>query len=363
MAPGTRLPRRLSQPLPIIVEDGSDPPRIPPKSPRRPPLSTRTSYISTTSDRAAGAAAAAGQVNPGGGTFPVRAVRGHWHGIFKDQEAWVAKRGGWYRLVLAAILLVGLTVGLAAGLTIGLRNRNQAAPPQHLPTDLFPAGSYTFTTALTNVSTNCTRGNPSAWRCYPYSTYDPSAPSLAAAAFSWVITPATLYSYVISSSDNPFAPSFANVSLTLLDGNQYTERFTFRFPMAKAVVPATATATGPGPGPAVCWFNSTVVSATIWTRMRASYPASITGVPSPTNASYTFAPWPFAVEVKQSQEAGEDVPDCRDASGRAVDSGGGGGGGGGGTGSGECACWYSNYGLPPPGRSGSGGNKTARWGG
>ncbi|KAK3942163.1 hypothetical protein QBC46DRAFT_448055 [Diplogelasinospora grovesii] len=262
-------------------------------------------------------------------------------------QDWIARRGGWYRVVLITLLLVGLIIGLAVGLTIGPQKGNQASTPALLPTGLFPAGSYAFTTALANVSTGCT-SNPSTWSCYPFSTYSPSAPDLSATTFYWEIEPVTTYLYAISSSANPFAPTFTNVSLTLIDGNQYTERFAFNFTMAPKAVELSAQVGNDKNAKVTCWFNSTVMSATIWTRMRASYPANITEVAAPVNATNVFAPWPFAVEIKQVQDASNGVPDCRDAAGRPV--------GGdlrpnattqaqGGTVT-TCSCSYSNRNLP-----------------
>lgn len=36
---------------------------------------------------------------------------------------WVRRRGGWYKVVVWGILVIGLSVGLAVGLTVGLRKR------------------------------------------------------------------------------------------------------------------------------------------------------------------------------------------------------------------------------------------------
>ncbi|EAA34694.3 hypothetical protein GE21DRAFT_1462 [Neurospora crassa] len=275
---------------------------------------------------------------------------------------------------------------------------HSAEPGPPLPTDLFPAGSYTFTAALTNLSASCApKRNPALWRCYPYSLYSPSAnESTSAASFRWIIRPTTTFAYVISSSDDPFSPTgiFRDVSLTMIDANQPSERFTFGFTMTKAVVPDLSTTSGsssssssvsstvssmismtsitvdvslsstsasqaasnereegngtpsgrrwlrtakrandntisretPTPAPAICWYNQTAVRGTIWTRMRASYPAKISDVSTPLiNATNVFAPWPFAVELTFEQTYEEDesgkgkkAPDCRDAEGKPV---------------------------------------------
>lgn len=38
----------------------------------------------------------------------------------KDRK-WVARRGGWRRLLVGAVLLLGLVVGVAVGLAVGLK--------------------------------------------------------------------------------------------------------------------------------------------------------------------------------------------------------------------------------------------------
>ncbi|EOO00707.1 putative tat pathway signal sequence protein [Phaeoacremonium minimum UCRPA7] len=140
---------------------------------------------------------------------------------------------------------------------------------------------------------------------------------------------------MISSSENPFAPEFGNITLTILNRNTYRERFTFNFTMAMPVVALSGTFNDTST--TTCYFNSTVLSATIWTRMRADYPRNISSVAAPVNASSTFDPWPFAVDIAETQPAGADVPDCRDWQGRAVGDVSAGDGGG------ACSCSYSNY--------------------
>ena len=50
---------------------------------------------------------------------PDRKSEPHSDGI-KD-TAWFAKRGGWFRLTIAALVLTALIIGLGVGLTLGLR--------------------------------------------------------------------------------------------------------------------------------------------------------------------------------------------------------------------------------------------------
>ncbi|KAK3382348.1 hypothetical protein B0T24DRAFT_8606 [Lasiosphaeria ovina] len=355
MSPGGSRSRRssvrASQPMPMIDEDSTTitpAPAVPPRSPRRPPASIAT----------------AGSLPPGGAAaVAAEAEARHRQHGFRDFDL-IAKRGGWYRLGLAAIVLVGLTVGLAVGLTLGLRKRNSdvAALPAMLP-DIFPAGAYSFTTAYVSKSTACTgagTGNsssssslPSAWSCYPDVLYDARSPNQSAARFDWIIAAAPLPhgGYTLSSSANPFAPGVANASLTLLDGNQYTERFVFSVATgAKAGTAATATVVSGGESGVECWFNDTVLSATIWTRVRASYPPGIDAVPDWVNATYRYAPWPYAVEVTQTARG---PPDCRRADGSAVsavlsdnDDDDSGSGTTTSQDSATCACVYTNHDLP-----------------
>jgi hypothetical protein len=185
-----------------------------------------------------------------------------------------------------------------------------------MPANLFPAGSWSITTALTSVATACT-SNANAFRCYPYSTYSASSPDAAAAKFTWVIAPQESAQYSISSAPNPFAPQFSNVTMTLLDQDQSSERFTFNFTMSLQSVPAVPLTSG-SDATAVCWYNSTLMTATLWTRQRATYPANITSVAVPVNAPSTFSPWPYAVEVRELQSAGPGIPDCRSLDGQTI---------------------------------------------
>ncbi|KAK3398094.1 hypothetical protein B0T20DRAFT_354479 [Sordaria brevicollis] len=459
MAPGSRRSVRSSTPIPmpVIAEDASSDPRhgattptAPPRSPHRRPASSTRSNSYMGSGSYSGSSAGSGSISrpslsrsssvpqyvPKTRRVPgIRAVGGDVGSVrsiplnSNGSERWVIPQ------VLTDTAADGTVTkgkgkgkGKGAALSEATRNTDTKSstrkhsyddPDPPLPTDLFPAGSYTFTAALTNLSASCApQGNPSLWRCYPYTLYSPSmaaneSSSLSAAAsFRWIIRPVTSYSYVISSSDDPFSPTgtFRDVNLTMIDANQPSERFTFSFTMAKAVVPDVSGASGgssgasstassstttpttttttttiaiavsssssslsptasssasahigdqkrnsgtppskrrrwfkkrtvrrdaaeilqetatPTPAPAICWYNQTIVRGTIWTRMRASYPASITNVSTPIiNATNEFAPWPFAVQLTLEQTYEEDergngkkAPDCRDAQGNSV---------------------------------------------
>jgi len=315
-SPGRRSSLRPLQPLPIIPEDAIEVPVIPQRSPRRLTLNGKEDTPMSMDS----------MLHSNHGSAPDRRSEAPKEGLM-DHE-WITKRGGWYRLVLGSLLLVAAIIGLAVGLSIGLglkfvmwcyfttgadlSIRVTSGSPAPLPTGVFPAGSYSFTTALTLVSNGCT-SNAVAWRCFPFSTFDPARPDLSMATYFWIIRLRTDGGYEISSSDNPFAPSFANISLALLDDKLQTERFMFSFVTGKSVTSST-----PLDGSnqvATCRYPVTSMHATIWTRIRASYPANISATAAPVNASNAFAPWPFAVEVTQETT---DVPQCRDAKGTTV---------------------------------------------
>ncbi|KAL8285389.1 hypothetical protein RB600_009701 [Gaeumannomyces tritici] len=268
------------------------------------------------------------------------------------RRPWLAGRGDWCRACLAALALVLTILGVGLGVGLGLRpgQRNEAGPSpvppggvDQFPAMLFPAGSYSFTGALTGVVSNCTV-EPAAFGCYPFSTYNRSSPNTSATTFQWVIRPLGGLHYSISSSANPFAPRFANVSARLVDVGTTSERFAFNFTFSKAFAPTKRLTGGQGGGGAaatMCWYNSTVVEATVWTRELASYQTGVADAPQPVNATWNFDPWPFRFNMTQRQVAGANMPDCRDFDGRPVAPGLGAApetGGG-------CACLYQNFDL------------------
>ncbi|KLU88148.1 hypothetical protein MAPG_07135 [Magnaporthiopsis poae ATCC 64411] len=273
---------------------------------------------------------------------------------------WLAGRGGWYRVCFAVLALALTIVAVAVGVAFGVRpwQRNITAGREQIPgrSDqspvgmvLFPAGSYSFTAALTSVASNCT-SEPAAFGCYPFgSTYNRSSPPEASAAtFQWVIRPLGDLRYSISSSANPFAPRFANISTTLVDAGLGSERFAFNFTYSKVFVPTKRLTGGAAAAPpaTTCWYNRTVVEVTVWTRERPSYPTPapvvVANGPQPVpEATWDFNPWPFRFSMAQRQAPGPQTPDCRDFDGRPI-----------GSGlsaapetAGECACLYRNFDL------------------
>ena len=185
----------------------------------------------------------------------------------------------------------------------------------------FPIGSYTVTTFLETVTTNCT-SKSATWRCYPYVTYAES-PSGAKAAFNWIITAVSsdLTSngrYIISSTKNTFAIDFANVPLSLVDANTPMERYTFSILLDKAVIPSASIT--PDNMMAECFYKNTQFQGSLYTRMSDTYSANSSDTVSINSSSVSgtdgtapsggFKPWPFAAEVSQSISGGSQVPEC-----------------------------------------------------
>ena len=113
---------------------------------------------------------------------------------------------------------------------------------------------------------------------------------------------------MISSSDNPFAITFSNVSLDLVDAGRPSERYTFSLPIDKYVPPAAPITSDNTP--AACWFNATRFEGSLYTRRQTNASAS-ESAPAPTpTATNGWQPWPGAVNVTQSIAGGENVPNC-----------------------------------------------------
>ena len=178
-------------------------------------------------------------------------------------------------------------------------------------TDPFPAGSYTFTTFLSSISTNCT-SNPSSWTCQPSVTYS-SDRAGSQAPFNWIISttntnPVSSPSFAISSTNNPFSIDFKKATLTLLDQGLDTERYSFKTIVPKTVFPASSFSIQ-------CFYNETQFSANLYTKKPKTAPpvpaASSSAMANVAASSSTdFAEWKFAVEATQSIGGGVDVPDC-----------------------------------------------------
>ncbi|KAE9368343.1 hypothetical protein N431DRAFT_485891 [Stipitochalara longipes BDJ] len=244
----------------------------------------------------------------------------------------IARRGGWKRLLVIAIIVALCTVGLVVGLVFGLRNRHKsssngstntaggasgnipAGPSNPATSTAFPAGSYSFTTYLSTVSTNCT-SDPATWTCYPYTTYSQS-PSASTATFQWIIDPVPdSKSYTISSTDNLFSIVFTNLTLSLMNAGQTDEHYYFSTTMQKPTKPSVPLTDQNLAS--TCYFNQTIFEGYLYTKMKKTFPS---GSSNETNTGQPFGEWPFAVSVDQMSGGGTGTPTCLGPDGQSLGS-------------------------------------------
>ncbi|KAL9043587.1 MAG: hypothetical protein Q9214_003230 [Letrouitia sp. 1 TL-2023] len=225
---------------------------------------------------------------------------------------YIAPRGGLKRICLALFILVALIVGLAVGLIIGLRKRHSSSHSAQPSEDTtsnsgngtapFPAGSYTLTSVLNTIKTDCS-SEPSYWTCWPYHTYL-ADPTEAVTNITYDII-AEEDGFVISGSY--FQISFSNVSLIMVDPGTDSERYIFNTSTEK-VTPL---------GGKYCYFDHTVVVGNLYTKKSRTYPpasasnATISASAFMANSSSSkYQPWPFAGDMTQSINGGSAVPEC-----------------------------------------------------
>ncbi|KAI9692124.1 MAG: hypothetical protein M1822_006354 [Bathelium mastoideum] len=255
----------------------------------------------------------------------------------------IARRGGWKRLALILLLLLLTLIALGLGLGLGLSRKlhpsdsttpssdfasgtNSSALPTATPgvpssSPQFPLGTYSLTTYLATVNTNCT-SNSATWTCFPYTTYT-SNPSTALTTFNWALSMngTTDNAREISALQDPFALNFASEPLALLDANLPTERYTLNITLPKQVSPSTALA-GANGEVSTCFYNSTTLQAELYMKMASSNnDSSSTGGGGNGGSGgedssgggaggASYPAWPFAVRVEQVATGGEGVPDC-----------------------------------------------------
>ncbi|KAL8702590.1 MAG: hypothetical protein Q9201_004249 [Fulgogasparrea decipioides] len=231
----------------------------------------------------------------------------------------IARRGGWRRICLIALLVIAVIVGLVVGLAVGLKKKNSNAPNSQdtpLPstpntTNLFPAGSYTLTTYLSTIQTDCTSQSQD-WSCFPYHTYSES-PSQALANFTLIIAAASDNTFT-ASNNNPLSVAFDPTPLTLLDEGTEDERYHFSTVVDKITPPSLGVQ---------CYFNGTILEGSLYTKKVRNYPpssstATSAAAPAATSAASApdsasrddFQPWPYAVDIRQSIGGGQIVPQC-----------------------------------------------------
>lgn len=249
----------------------------------------------------------------------------------------IAKRGGWARLCVIALIILLCLVGLIVGLVIGLRKHKSSSstsgpsstdsgsnsppggasgtvggePDNPASNITFPAGSYRIDTYLSTIATNCT-SNSATWTCYPYSTYAEDR-SGSAATYDWIISPVNgTNNYTISSTPNVFSLMFSNASMSLMNSGTSQEHYFFQISMQKPTKPAGQLSSENVAS--TCYFNETTFQAYLYTKMPKTYPNNSTD----TNTTEPFAPWPYAVKVEQVAASGSGTPTCLDPSGNSV---------------------------------------------
>lgn len=272
------------------------------------------------------------------------------------------RKGGWKRILILLLLLLISIIAIAVGLAVGLRKSNKAnrsayylkfssasannfsydssqsasttqgassdqsgsqsgsssnpsvsgvgsgtsvgapSPTSTAISKNFPIGSYSFITFLGNVDPSCT-SNSLTWSCFPYSTFNDS-PIKALTTFNWVISAgSTSGTYQISSSSNPFAITFSNRPLKLMNQGKADELYTFQFQTQKEVLPS-GSITDDGTT-AKCVYSDTTFTGYLYTKQAKDYPTAATG-----NGNPAFQPWPFAIRAEQIAGAGDDSPTC-----------------------------------------------------
>ena len=223
------------------------------------------------------------------------------------------RRGGWVRLTSLILIILLVLIALGVGLGVGLTRNKSTTPsnpsPVNTPKPKFPVGSYSLTTFLGTVATACTP-DAATWRCYPYETYNESSTG-SQTTFNWVISPSHSSStsssnLTVSSSNNPFALTFTNATLSLVNQGTANEAYSFSVPMQKIVVPTTAL-TSDG-STTECLYNNTIFQASLYTKKSKTYPPGAQNGVVDTTKQY--GAWPYAVDVEQAIGAGSGVPDC-----------------------------------------------------
>jgi len=165
----------------------------------------------------------------------------------------------------------------------------------------FPIGSWSMVTFLNTVYTNCT-SDPATWTCFPYTIYA-NNPVQAGATFNWIVSAGSKPStYVISSTNNPFAIEFQNAPMTLKNAGTSSEHYWFQITMDKQVSPSKAIA--PDNSAATCFFNGTTFTGFLYTKVASGYP------PNGQSTGGTYPQWPFAVRAEQTMSGGDGVPNC-----------------------------------------------------
>jgi hypothetical protein len=109
--------------------------------------------------------------------------------------------------------------------------------------------------------------------------------------------------YQISSSSNPFAITFSNLPLKLVNQGKANELYTFQFQAQKEVLPSGAI-TSDGTT-TKCFYTDTTFTGYLYTKQAKDYPTASSG-----NGDPAFQPWPYSVRAEQVAGSGADSPTC-----------------------------------------------------
>ena len=142
MAPGSAARSRASlvaaSAMPIIAEDDSVPPAVPKRSASRragKPIITPATVFNYNYMPNRSLPTAISSSSDGSSTVPDRKPEvnnDRYLEALRKQEL-VARRGGWYRLMIIAFLVIAAIVGLSVGLTLGLRKKKFVPLPSPFP--------------------------------------------------------------------------------------------------------------------------------------------------------------------------------------------------------------------------------------
>jgi hypothetical protein len=256
------------------------------------------------------------------------------------ESDFVRRKGGWKRLLLIILVLLICLVAIVVGVVVGLgqqkkKNNNDAASDGNsgasqpgstetigvvgaagasptagvgsspLSTSVpngFPVGTYSFSTFLDTVTTDCAP-DANTWTCFPYTIYNTDH-SKALTTFNWIIKEGSKAdTYSISSVPNPFAIEFENAAMKMVDKGGVNERYQFQVTMDKTVVPSGAISDDGAS--ATCVYNSTTFTGYMYTKRAKNYPSE-----EIATVKATYTAWPYAVRVEQTIGGGEDIPNC-----------------------------------------------------
>lgn len=255
----------------------------------------------------------------------------------EDNES--RRRGGWLRLGLIIAVVVLLAIALGVGLGVGLSRKKSSsnddssgagggAGPgsspgeEDTPPQKFPVGEYSLVTALKDVQYGCA-SLQSTWSCWPYTVYSPATTESSLATWNWIIrstsdnhitksSPSTSEDGIsaglsISATSDPFGISFTDKPLTYIhpSSNSSAARLTFTFSQRKVVIPSQPIT--PNNANSKCFFNETTFTGTLYLSADRDYPSQDQQDSSSVGG---FQQWPHAVEISQTSNGGDDVPNC-----------------------------------------------------